>query len=78
MIFEVTPSQTVGPYFAIGVPFDGGNIIVPENTPGQITITGTIYDGVLAARRPGAVCRHLRLRRAVDTRRFPRLRPLRR
>ena len=45
MIFEVTPSQTVGPYFAIGVPFDGGNLIVPENTPGLVRISGTIYDG---------------------------------
>ncbi|MDE3132837.1 MAG: protocatechuate 3,4-dioxygenase subunit alpha [Acidobacteriota bacterium] len=45
MIFEVTPSQTVGPYFAIGLPYNGGNQIVPEGTPGQIRITGTIYDG---------------------------------
>ena len=45
MIFEVTPSQTVGPYFAIGVPYDGGHLIVPEGTPGAIRITGTIYDG---------------------------------
>ncbi len=45
MIFEVTPSQTVGPYFAIGVPFAGGHLIVPEGTPGAIRVTGTIYDG---------------------------------
>ena len=45
MIFEVTPSQTVGPYFAIGVPFAGGHLIVPDGTPGQIRITGTIHDG---------------------------------
>lgn len=45
MIFEVTPSQTVGPYFAIGVPFPGGNLIVPDGTPGQIRIAGSIYDG---------------------------------
>jgi protocatechuate 3,4-dioxygenase alpha subunit len=45
MIFEVTPSQTVGPYFAIGVPFGGGNLIVPEGTAGAIRIGGTIYDG---------------------------------
>ncbi len=45
MIFEVTPSQTVGPYFAIGVPFDGGQLIVPEDTPGVIRISGTVYDG---------------------------------
>ena len=45
MIFEVTPSQTVGPYFAIGLPYAGGNQIVEEDTPGAIRITGTIYDG---------------------------------
>jgi protocatechuate 3,4-dioxygenase, alpha subunit len=45
MIFEVTPSQTVGPYFAIGMPYEGGNLIVPEGTAGAIRITGTIYDG---------------------------------
>ncbi len=45
MIFEVTPSQTVGPYFAIGVPFPGGHLIVPEGSPGAIRITGTVYDG---------------------------------
>jgi protocatechuate 3,4-dioxygenase alpha subunit len=45
MIFEVTPSQTVGPYFAIGLPFDAGPLIVPEDSPGSIRITGTIYDG---------------------------------
>jgi protocatechuate 3,4-dioxygenase alpha subunit len=45
MIFEVTPSQTVGPYFAIGVPFPGGPLIVPAGSPGAIRLTGTIYDG---------------------------------
>jgi protocatechuate 3,4-dioxygenase alpha subunit len=45
MIFEVTPSQTVGPYFAIGLPFKDGPMIVPEGSPGSIRITGTIYDG---------------------------------
>jgi protocatechuate 3,4-dioxygenase, alpha subunit len=45
LIFETTPSQTVGPYFAIGLPFDVGPFVVPEDTPGAIHITGTIYDG---------------------------------
>ena len=45
MIFETTPSQTVGPYFAIGLPFDVGPFAVPKGTPGAIRITGTIYDG---------------------------------
>jgi protocatechuate 3,4-dioxygenase, alpha subunit len=45
LIFATTPSQTVGPYFAIGLPFDVGPFAVPEGTPGAIHITGTIYDG---------------------------------
>ena len=45
MIFETTPSQTVGPYFAIGLPFDVGPFAVPEGTPGAFHLTGTIYDG---------------------------------
>jgi protocatechuate 3,4-dioxygenase, alpha subunit len=45
LIFETTPSQTVGPYFAIGLPWDAGPHAVAEGTPGAITIAGTIYDG---------------------------------
>ena len=45
MIFEVTPSQTVGPYFAIGLPFGDQQHVVADGTPGAITISGTIYDG---------------------------------
>jgi len=45
VIFETTPSQTVGPYFAIGLPFDVGPFAVPEGTPGAIHIVGTVYDG---------------------------------
>jgi protocatechuate 3,4-dioxygenase alpha subunit len=45
LIFATTPSQTVGPYFAIGLPWPEGPNAVPEGTPGAITITGTIYDG---------------------------------
>jgi protocatechuate 3,4-dioxygenase, alpha subunit len=45
LIFPTTPSQTVGPYFAIGMPWDSGPFAVPEDTPGAIRITGTVYDG---------------------------------
>jgi protocatechuate 3,4-dioxygenase alpha subunit len=45
LIFKTTPSQTVGPYFAIGLPWDVGPHAVPEGTPGAITISGTVYDG---------------------------------
>jgi protocatechuate 3,4-dioxygenase, alpha subunit len=45
LIFPTTPSQTVGPYFAIGMPFPTGPFVVPEDTPGAIRIGGTVYDG---------------------------------
>lgn len=45
MIFGTTPSQTVGPYFAIGLPWPEGPFAVPEGTPGAITISGTVFDG---------------------------------
>ncbi len=45
MIFGLTPSQTVGPYFAIGLPWPEGPHAVTEGTEGAITITGTVYDG---------------------------------
>ncbi len=44
-IFATTPSQTVGPYFAIGMPWDAGPHVVPDGTPGRIRIAGTVYDG---------------------------------
>jgi protocatechuate 3,4-dioxygenase alpha subunit len=40
-----TPSQTVGPFFAIGLPWDAGPLVVARDTPGAITISGTVYDG---------------------------------
>jgi protocatechuate 3,4-dioxygenase alpha subunit len=45
LIFGTTPSQTVGPYFSIGLPFDIGPYAVPADTPGAIRITGAVYDG---------------------------------
>ena len=45
MIFTTTPSQTVGPYFAIGLPWPEGPFAVPEGTPGAIVIRGTVLDG---------------------------------
>jgi protocatechuate 3,4-dioxygenase alpha subunit len=40
----VTPSQTVGPFLAIGLPWADGPFVVPEGTPGAITITGQVLD----------------------------------
>jgi protocatechuate 3,4-dioxygenase alpha subunit len=45
VIFPTTPSQTVGPYFAIGLPWEAGPHVVPTGTPGAIRITGAVYDG---------------------------------
>ena len=45
MIFATTPSQTVGPYFAIGMPWPEGPHAVAAGSTGAITIRGTIYDG---------------------------------
>lgn len=44
-VFATTPSQTVGPYFAIGLPWSEGPFAVTEDTPGAIRIRGTVLDG---------------------------------
>jgi len=41
----LTPSQTVGPFLAIGLPWADGPFVVPEGTPGAIEITGRVLDG---------------------------------
>jgi protocatechuate 3,4-dioxygenase, alpha subunit len=45
LIFPSTPSQTVGPYFAIGLPWADGRFAVPAGTAEAIRITGIVYDG---------------------------------
>jgi protocatechuate 3,4-dioxygenase alpha subunit len=45
LIFATTPSQTVGPYFAIGLPWAAGPNAVDPATDGAITIGGVVYDG---------------------------------
>ena len=49
MIWPSTPSQTVGPYFAIGLPWPAGPHAVATGTAGAITIRGTVYDGAGSA-----------------------------
>jgi len=41
----LTPSQTVGPFFAICLPWPDGPQVVPEGSPGAIVITGRVLDG---------------------------------
>ena len=89
MIFKTTPSQTVGPYFAIGLPWAEGPHAVDAGTPGAITITGTIYDGAgvpipdhlletWQADPDGRFADVLRLRRRLGDGGLSRLRPVRR
>jgi protocatechuate 3,4-dioxygenase alpha subunit len=40
-----TPSQTVGPFFSIGLVRPSMPLAVPAETPGAIHLLGTVYDG---------------------------------
>jgi protocatechuate 3,4-dioxygenase, alpha subunit len=42
---EVTPSQTVGPFFTIGLTWADGSYVVPDGTPGAFWVEGVVYDG---------------------------------
>ena len=42
---QLTPSQTVGPFFRIGLTWDEGELVVPEGTPGALRIQGHVHDG---------------------------------
>jgi protocatechuate 3,4-dioxygenase alpha subunit len=42
---SVTPSQTVGPYFSIGLPWPDGPDVVPEGAPDAIWLRGRVLDG---------------------------------
>ena len=65
-----TPSQTVGPFFAFGLPFEGGERLVED---GGLWITGAVYDGagdpvVDALVEIWQANRHGRYRHPEDTR----------
>ena len=40
-----TPSQTVGPFFALGLPWPDGPHVVPADSPGAVRIAGRVLDG---------------------------------
>ena len=42
---ESTPPQTVGPFFAIVLPWDDGPAVVEPGTDGAIALRGTVFDG---------------------------------
>ena len=41
----LTPSQTVGPFLHIGLPWPDGPDVVPDGTPGAVVIAGRVVDG---------------------------------
>jgi protocatechuate 3,4-dioxygenase alpha subunit len=43
-VFTLTPSQTIGPFFAVMLPL-GSNELVAPGTPGSIVIEGAVFDG---------------------------------
>ena len=40
-----TPSQTVGPFFHMALPWPDGPYVVPEGTPGAVWLRGRVLDG---------------------------------
>jgi protocatechuate 3,4-dioxygenase, alpha subunit len=49
MSLSETPSQTVGPFFSIGMTWEEGPFVVPEGTDGAIWLSGRVFDGEGAA-----------------------------
>ena len=49
MTLAETPSQTVGPFFSIGMTWEEGPFVVPEGTAGAIWLSGRVFDGEGAA-----------------------------
>jgi protocatechuate 3,4-dioxygenase alpha subunit len=63
---DPTPPQTVGPFFAIGLPWHDGPAVVEPGSDGAIALRGTVFDGdgapvpdalVETWQEPGAGCR---------------------
>jgi protocatechuate 3,4-dioxygenase alpha subunit len=42
---STTPSQTVGPFFAIELPYSDGPYVVADGTDGAIWLRGQVFDG---------------------------------
>jgi len=42
---ELTPGQTVGPFFHDALPYVGGGELVPPGSAGAVRLHGTVYDG---------------------------------
>ncbi|MET1073505.1 MAG: protocatechuate 3,4-dioxygenase subunit alpha, partial [Umezawaea sp.] len=42
---QTTPSQTVGPFFSIGLPWEDGPFVVAEDSPDAFRVVGKVLDG---------------------------------
>jgi protocatechuate 3,4-dioxygenase, alpha subunit len=51
----LTPSQTIGPFLHIALPWADGEWVVPDGTPGAVRISGRLYDGAGAVVPDGLV-----------------------
>ena len=49
MSLPETPSQTVGPFFSIGMTWDEARFVVPEGAAGAVWLGGRVFDGEGAA-----------------------------
>ena len=45
MTLSETPSQTVGPFFSIGMTWDEARFVVPQGTVGAVWLRGRVLDG---------------------------------
>ncbi|HEV2892361.1 MAG TPA: protocatechuate 3,4-dioxygenase subunit alpha [Actinomycetota bacterium] len=45
MTLPETPSQTIGPFFAVGLIWPDGPEVVPAGTPGAVPVGGRVLDG---------------------------------
>jgi protocatechuate 3,4-dioxygenase, alpha subunit len=45
MSLAPTPGQTVGPFFAFGLEYDGDSALVPPNHPERVVLHGRVLDG---------------------------------
>ncbi|HEY2960061.1 MAG TPA: protocatechuate 3,4-dioxygenase subunit alpha [Actinomycetota bacterium] len=45
MSLPTTPSQTVGPFFSVALPWPDGPYVVARGTPGAVWLRGTVLDG---------------------------------
>jgi protocatechuate 3,4-dioxygenase alpha subunit len=52
---QLTPSQTVGPFLSIGLTWLHGHLVVPEDEPGAIRISGVVLDGAGAPVTDGMI-----------------------